>query len=302
MDVLDRFSQELELKFSDALENDECVRLFHGRGKTFEGLDFFNVDFYPPAVFISIFKEKNFSSILKRIRDVVGHNRSVVVQKRFNRLVERDFYGEEIQGPLVCKEGGLKFSVNLLANQNPGLFLDMKLGKEWIRNNSKDKAVLNLFSYTCSVSAYALDGGAKSVLNIDQKKSFLNIGRENHVINNIDKHADFRNWDVRKSINQIAKKGPFDIVFCDPPTNQGKSFYYKNDYPKIIAKSHKLLKEDSLFMACLNTPFERIAYLHNLFQEDERDWELVGEIYSSDDFLEVDKEDGLKIVIYRPLK
>ena len=302
MNNLDEFYRVFKSNFLKATKQEQCTRLFHGRGKTYSGLEFFNIDYYPNAIFISIFEDQNFEAIFEMILEIVGELTPVVVQRRYTKLVEREFFGPEITPDRFCLEGDLKFKVNLHANQNPGLFLDMKSGKKWITENSKDKSILNLFSYTCSVSVYALKAGASRVLNIDQKKSFLNIGRENHNVNELGENAEFRNWDVRKSINQIAKKGPFDIVFCDPPTNQGKSFYYKNDYKKIISKSHKLLNPNGLFVACLNTPFESMSYLEDLFSEDEREWELVERLFSSDDFPEIDKSDGLKIVVYRLLK
>ena len=74
--------------------------------------------------------------------------------------------------------------LNLQSNQNNGYFPDMKNGREYITKISKDKIVLNLFSYTCAFSIAALKGEARSVSNIDMSKSALTTGRENHHLNN----------------------------------------------------------------------------------------------------------------------
>ena len=46
----------------------------------------------------------------------------------------------------------------------------MKNGRAFVRENAKDKNVLNLFSYTCAFSVAAKLGGARSVVNIDMSK------------------------------------------------------------------------------------------------------------------------------------
>ena len=298
-EVIVEFSKKFEMTYQNALEKGECLRLFHGRGGCFPELDFFNVDLYPPAIFVSVFKENDFEDIKEEILKVIGKDTPLVIQKRYLKPIERETYGAELKERIVCKEDGLNFSIDLHNNQNPGLFLDMKNGKKWIKENSHGKSILNLFSYTCSVSVYALAAGALNVLNIDQKKTFLNIGRENHRINNLDGVSEYRNWDVKKSINQIGKKGPFDIMFCDPPSNQGKSFYYKTDYSKIIQKASKLLKKGGYFVACLNTPFEKTEFIHNMFKDDSLNWEFISTLHSSSDYSEIDKEEGLKICVYR---
>jgi len=285
-------------QYTSALEKGDCRRLFHGRGQLFNGLDFFNIDIYQPVIFISIFRDTPFDQILSEVIKVVGSRTPIVVQTRMDGKVSREFYGDELPSPHVVSENGLKYLVNLKANQNTGLFLDMKDGRSWMRENSRGKNILNLFSYTCSVSVSAKAGGANKIVNIDQKSSFLSIGRENHRLNNLDEGITYRNWDALKSMNQIGRYGPFDVIFCDPPSNQGKSFYYKRDYRKLIKKGGKLLAENGLFVACLNTPFENIEYLLSLFLEDEREWKLLKTMYSSEDFHERDIEKGLKIAVF----
>lgn len=46
-------------------------------------------------------------------------------------------------------------------------------GRYWVKENSKDKSVLNLFAYTCAFSVVALNGGATEVINKDMSKGAL---------------------------------------------------------------------------------------------------------------------------------
>ncbi|OUR96753.1 hypothetical protein A9Q84_10455 [Halobacteriovorax marinus] len=293
------FLEFFQKQYDEANDNGECRRIFHGRGQLFSGLDFFNIDLYHPVVFISLFKTTPFEGILKEVIDIIGKNTPLVVQSRVDGKISREFYGDELPHPHVVCENGLKYLVDLSSNQNTGLFLDMKEGRSWLRAIAKEKDILNLFSYTCSLSVAAKAGGANKVVNIDQKKSFLSIGRENHRLNDLDESITYRNWDALKSMNQIGRYGPFDLIFCDPPSNQGKSFFYKRDYKKLIRKGGRLLKENGLFVACLNTPFESIEFLKTLFSEDEGQWRLLEVMYSSADFQEADCEQGLKITVFK---
>lgn len=295
---MNEFISYFKHEYQKAQELGECRRLFHGRGQGFPQLDFFNIDIYQPVVFISIFKDIAFDKILENVIEVIGPSTPLVVQRRIDGAVSREFFGDELPSSHLVQENGLKYLVDLSSNQNTGLFLDMKDGRSWVRENSKDKNILNLFSYTCSISVSARAGEAKQVVNIDQKKSFLRTGRENHRLNNLDDSVIYKNWDALKSMNQIGRYGPFDMIFSDPPSNQGKSFSYKRDYKKLIRKAAKILREGGLFVACLNTPFESSDYLKTLFNEDENEWKLLESMYSSEDFFEVDREKGLKIAVF----
>ncbi len=63
--------------------------------------------------------------------------------------------------------------------QDPLLFLDLRVGRRWIKGASGGKTVLNLFAYTCSIGVAALAGGAREVVNVDFARSALAIGRAN---------------------------------------------------------------------------------------------------------------------------
>jgi 23S rRNA G2069 N7-methylase RlmK/C1962 C5-methylase RlmI len=43
----------------------------------------------------------------------------------------------------------LQYRVDLGRKQNTGLFLDMRYGRDWVREQAEGKRVLNLFAYTC---------------------------------------------------------------------------------------------------------------------------------------------------------
>ncbi len=294
-ELLNKIKNRLE----ESIKENEVSRVFHGRGGTIPSYDFINIDLYPPAIFITIFKDVDYSEFVNNLIQEYGEQRPIIVQERFDKDVKSISLGTDLPEKHIVTEHGLRYLVNLKQNQNTGFFLDMKDERYNLIQNSKDKSILNLFSYTCSLSVAAKKGGAKEVVNIDQKKSFLNIGRENHRLNGVDDSVIYKSWDILKSFNQIGKFGPFDMIICDPPSNQGRSFFYKKDYQKIIRRMSPYLAKDGTFVACLNTPFEKTNFLKELFENDESNWELIEERFSSTEYEELDKENGLKICIFR---
>ena len=83
----------------------------------------------------------------------------------------------------VGLENGLAFDVTPRPGQDPGVYLDFRVGREWVRAHAKGKHVLNCFSYTATAGVAAAAGGARSVTNVDFSPSALGVGRVNVRLN-----------------------------------------------------------------------------------------------------------------------
>jgi 23S rRNA G2069 N7-methylase RlmK/C1962 C5-methylase RlmI len=68
---------------------------------------------------------------------------------------------------MEVKEGPFKFWVNLYRYLDTGLFLDHRPLRDYLRKESQGKKVLNLFSYTGSLSVAAADRFVTHALNSD---------------------------------------------------------------------------------------------------------------------------------------
>ncbi|PJZ69095.1 SAM-dependent methyltransferase [Leptospira perolatii] len=127
------------------------------------------------------------------------------------------------QASIVVNEGGLRFKVNLSDYLDTGLFLDHRITRELVRNESAGKRVLNLFAYTGSFSVYAVAGGAILVTSVDLSKTYLDWAKENFRLNqmNSEEHefvqADVLNW-LKTSGSKAARKEKYDLIVVDPPT------------------------------------------------------------------------------------
>src|SRR6186713_3040967 len=99
-------------------------------------------------------------------------------QKKPGRLGQYQKTAER-RSEFIVEENGLKFIVNLSDYLDTGLFLDHRITRENVRGDSKDKRVLNLFSYTGSFSVYAASGEAEEVVTVDLSNTYLDWARRN---------------------------------------------------------------------------------------------------------------------------
>lgn len=236
----------------------EAQRLFHGRGRGYEGLVHVNIDWLPPVALIQLYDPEPAADVEALARDLANALptcQSVQLQHRYlsGGPVEV-VLGEEISR-VTATEGDLKFHVSLGAARNTGLFLDMGNGRRWVQRHSQDRRVLNLFAYTCGFSVAAVAGGARAVLNVDMSSPALSLGRENHRLNQQPTNTvGFEKLDIFKSFSRLKRRGPFDLLICDPPTFQKGSVDIARDYPKILRRLDQFMAPGARLMLCLNAP------------------------------------------------
>ncbi|MEN9530323.1 MAG: hypothetical protein RI932_2196 [Pseudomonadota bacterium] len=116
-------------------------------------------------------------------------------------------------------EGNFKFIVNLSDYLDTGLFLDHRLSRRWVHDNSAGRRVLNLFCYTGSVSVHAAGGGAASVTSVDMSSTYLDWAEDNFRLNGfLRPEHKFIRADVCEWLRQPHSGAKFDLVFLDPPS------------------------------------------------------------------------------------
>ncbi|MGL6257736.1 class I SAM-dependent methyltransferase [Vibrio sp. WXL103] len=287
----------------------EVRRLFHGRGKRFEGLEQITCDWLAGQLVISLFKavDEDFLSELRRQLLTLSESkvwqsqqgRCILVQHRYESGAPAEVVWGELEANPVVEEAGLKYQLHLGANQNSGLFYDMRLGREWVGANAKQANVLNLFSYTCGFSVAAIEGGADQVVNVDMARSSLNKGRENHKLNGHNlQQVKFMAHDIFKSWGKIKKSGPYDLVIIDPPSFQKGSFALTKDYKKILRRLPDLLTESGKVMACVNSPVVGSDFIIESMQEEAPQITFVERLENPPEFADIDPEASLKVMLF----
>jgi 23S rRNA (cytosine1962-C5)-methyltransferase len=156
------------------------------------------------------------------ISEVTGIPSEDMFVRQRKRMSHREGQYEKIdtkQEFFNVTENGLQFRVNLTDYLDTGLFLDHRITRAMVKEQSKNKRVLNLFCYTGSFSVYAAAGEAASVTSVDLSKTYLNWAEENFIINglNDNKKYHFIHADVKQYLKTLLPAS-FDLVIIDPPT------------------------------------------------------------------------------------
>jgi 23S rRNA (cytosine1962-C5)-methyltransferase len=242
--------------------------------------------------------EDKILQLMKTIFDKYSFE-TLVVQKRYLPNQPHEVLMGNLDEQLYLVENGLKFSISF-QNRNFGIFTDMKVGREYLASISKDKNVLNLFSYTCAFSVYAIDAQASQVVNVDMSKGALSNGRVNHHLNNLDtKKVKFLPLNILKSWSRIKKFAPYDVIVIDPPSFQKGSFAATKDYEKIIKRLNELASEDCIVISCLNAPELDCEFIKQLFAKNAPEFKYIKRLENLETFPSVDEEKSLKNLIFK---
>lgn len=119
------------------------------------------------------------------------------------------------QQPLLVKENGLTFEINVEKGQKTGFFIDQRDNRELLKNHCRGKTVLNTFCYTGGFSVYALAGNASHVTSVDISKEAIEICERN-VLHNFP-HAS--HTAIADDCFSFLKNSPdtYDVIVLDPP-------------------------------------------------------------------------------------
>ncbi len=283
---------------------EESRRLFHGRGHCFPGLEDLVIDYYPPVVLVILYRERP-QDWLRELTDLLLSMlpvapQGILLQERFRQGAPSRLLQGELPDEVEAQEDGLRYRLRLGDAQNVGFFPDMAVGRRLLRKLARNKRVLNLFAYSCSFSVTALAGGAEQVVNLDMNRGALDLGKLNHRLNNIDlRRADFLPMELFRSFGRLCCCGPFDLVICDPPASQGKSFTAERHWPKLIRRLPELLTPHGEVLACRSTPTLTNRDLQKMFSELLPAAQLIERHQDGDNFPEANNERGTTVLHYR---
>ncbi|MFA5429331.1 MAG: class I SAM-dependent methyltransferase [Sulfurimonas sp.] len=280
----------------------EFKRLFHGRGGLYEEWKHLTIDSIDEILNVALYTQNVLENeLIEMLKEFVSNSRhkTVVIQRRYIKGSPSEVVIGDLKEDLYAVENSMKFKLNLLSNQNSLYFPDMKNGRAFVRENSKERRVLNLFSYTCSFSVAAKLGGALSVSNIDMSKSALSSGKTNHHLNAIDpRGVSYLPYNILKSFSRIKQNGPYDLIIIDPPTLQRGSFEATKDYEKIIKKLQEIASDECIVLACLNSPELDSNFLISLFSEFAPEFKFEKRLKNVDEFANADEERSLKNLVF----
>jgi len=117
-------------------------------------------------------------------------------------------------------ENGIQFTADVVAGQKTGFFLDQRDNRAMVRLLSKDRSVLNLFSFSGGFSVAAGVGGASRVTSVDISPQAIAASQEHWRLNGLasENHCAFV-ADCFEWLQQAVGNGQrWNLVICDPPS------------------------------------------------------------------------------------
>jgi len=285
-------------------KSQEYSRLFHGRGHFYDNFKFLTVDSADQVLYAAFFapdtQEDDLVTMLQEFYDAEQKWQALVIQRRYLKGAPTQLLQGTLPDETYAYENGLKYRLNFTSNQNIGFFPDMKIGREFVREQAKGKNILNLFSYTCPFSVAAIAGGAERVVNVDMAKGALATGRDNHRLNDLDiRGCRFMPYNILKSWSRIKKAGPYDMIIIDPPSFQRGSFAATSDYEKIIKRLDQLAAPECTVLSALNAPELDTDFIKDLFKENAPQFHYVTRLKNLESFPADDEESSLKNLIFK---
>lgn len=279
-----------------------AFRVVNGEGDGIGGL---TIDYFDGYYLITWYSKGIYAFkdlIIKAIKSLVPFD-GIYEKKRFDQkgmVLDEDSYvcGRKAPEPLIVKENGVNFAIYLNDGAMVGVFLDQKEVRKAIRDRySKNKTVLNTFSYTGAFSMFAAKGGATTT-SLDLAKRSLDKTIENFTINNIDyKKHDIVVEDLFVYF-KYAKKNDikFDMVILDPPsfaTSKDNSFSANRDYKDLVKSTIEVTKDEGVIVASTNCSTFNMKkfkeFIDTAFKESNKKYEIMEEYQLPKDFEITDK-------------
>ncbi|WP_111659302.1 class I SAM-dependent rRNA methyltransferase [Olleya aquimaris] len=239
--------------------NTNSYRLLFGENDGFPGLI---ADVYASVLVVKIYSEiwlPYLETILPSLQ-VVSNSKTVVI--RLSRSLEQSklhnlINGEVIYGTLEDEvvqfvEHNVNFSANVIKGHKTGYFLDHRENRRQVGLLSKNKTVLDVFSYAGGFSVHALANGAKTVTSLDISQQALEIAKQNGLLNSYSGKHHILAGDAFKILEQlVSKKEIFDIVVIDPPSfakQQSDIELAKKKYAQLAKLGRQLTGKNGLLV------------------------------------------------------
>ena len=299
--------------------NTTAFRLFNGEGDGIGGL---TIDYYDGYYMISWYSEGIYSlkhHVYNVLEKTVNY-KAIYEKKRFDtkgQYIEQDDFvrGEEGDFPIIVKENGMNFAVDLNDGAMTGVFLDQRDVRKAIHDRYADnKTVLNTFSYTGAFSVASLLGGAKKTVSVDLASRSESKTIEQFSVNGIDyEQQEIRVMDVFDYF-RYAKRHElkFGLVILDPPSfarSKKYTFSTARNYPELVKDAIAVTEKNGYIVASTNNAsfgMKRFkSFIDKAFKETNTKYKVLEESSLPRDFRsnrDYPEFNYLKVVILQKLK
>lgn len=310
-------------------EKTDCYRLFHG---VTEGAPGLTIDRYGSLVLIQTFREPLNPEDQTALQTALSESLSLPFEFAYNHRGKargETFATWHVPSPealeeKTCLEFGVKYLIRARHQGiDPWLFLDLRVGRRYIKDTVRSGSFLNLFAYTGSAGVVAAVAGATEICNVDFAASSLEVGDRNASLNAVDagrirslqedclpvlrQLAGLPCGGRRNRTRDTVKLEPrqFDFVFLDPPTWSKGAFGavdIENDYQTLFKPAVIIARPGGGRILATNhlASVDRDAWIESLKRcaaKAGRELKSVTPLEPESDFPSFDGKPPLKIVI-----
>ncbi len=223
-----KIMEALEIRKSLIETNTNAYRLIFGENDYLPGLI---VDVYAHVAVIKLYSAIWIPYLHFILDTIVKQIEVSVIVLRLSRLLQKanvNTFGLEDGQILMGKldnqeiefvEYGVSFLANVVKGHKTGYFLDHRHNRHKVGLMSKDKSVLDVFSYAGGFSTHAIVGGAREVISIDISRHALALAKMNVGLNKNNPPHEVLVTDAFEGMQKlIDDEKTFDIVVVDPPS------------------------------------------------------------------------------------
>lgn len=127
--------------------------------------------------------------------------------------------GASAEELIWIRENGLELGIDITQGHKTGYYLDQRDSRRAVTKYSRDKRVLNAFSYTGGFGLFAAHAGAQEVVNLDVSAPALAQATANHQRNQLTQTTlTNTQQDVFQALRDFHHRGErFDTIVLDPP-------------------------------------------------------------------------------------
>lgn len=192
-------------------------------------------------------REAHREHLITALKQLIPQNKQIHFKERHPQGKEHQYSKfNRRQEYRAIREDNFQFWVNLTDYLDTGLFLDHRILRQKVFQESAGKRVLNLFAYTGSISVAAAMGRAREVVSVDLSKTYLEWAERNFQLNSLSGNFSFINADVLTFLKETPLHPTFDLIICDPPTfsnskKTAKDFDVQEDQVELIEGLMRLL-------------------------------------------------------------
>jgi len=220
--VAARIAASLARRVQDPLLGDtDACRLVNAEG---DGLPGLVADRYADVVVVRIATagmSAEREAIAAALREASGaaagleHADASAARREGIAAREGALWGAPPAQPVVIRERGRRFLVDLAGGQKTGFYLDQRDARDLVQQLAAGRRVLDLFAYSGGFSVAAAAGGARSVTLVESSREALGLAERNLEPFGSALEVRLERDDVFRFVRR--ETAGYDLVIVDPP-------------------------------------------------------------------------------------